>query len=446
MRSEVNIFHGVDKHLGKPWYGLSVADAGHFTYKAGVKPLTSLEVERLGNMLGTSGNYHKGQLTGLMARENGAVLHGSDSVAVVLDGRYNGKQEGYLGDMVEATRVVRPLLDTVGKIIIISPHLDIFATDDPRISLVPIPQEIPGNPRPMANPELLSYIHQVVGETPVFFPLNASTPVLLRLGEGGSVKNMDFLNFIKNAIRPGYEGYDISPNMWWNRGIHQVQALQLTASLLGIEDAADWQEFPKAYLFPSQEAQQVAQEVINIYGCFSWETAGEEPYLYLHPGIATNGRKMLNKFYPEHKWQVVLHDLAETTGVPKDVTFIEPTDDEQAAMTSRLANSAVDCGLHVAKIPMVQVKERYDWTLGSFIAFLQELSRHNGIILGCDSMPAGHAGPATGSRAVVLGSQGYNPGFYSPLENALVVMPSYGAHTSGINPKDVVWAVQQLSQ
>lgn len=59
-------------------------------------------------------------------------------------------------------------------------------------------------------------------------------------------------------------------------------------------------------------------------------------------------------------------------------------------------------------------------------------------------MPAGHAGPATGNPAVVLGSIVFNPGFFCPPEKALVVMPSRSAYTSGIKPERVVTAVHHV--
>ncbi len=71
-------------------------------------------------------------------------------------------------------------------------------------------------------------------------------------------------------------------------------------------------------------------------------------------------------------------------------------------------------------------------------------SNHRGMIVGCDSMPAGHAGPATDNPSIVLGSQSYNSGFYCPPDKSLVVMPSKGAFTSSIEPSNVVWAIQEL--
>lgn len=442
MRTEFPIFSGTDKHIGRvPWYSLSLHSRDNFSYKGSVKPLDSDQLERVTRGLvqwKTGGEPFSERVR----RVNRINFGSSERVVIVLDGRYNGKTEGYLGDMVEATRLVRPLRERVKEVIIATPHTDIFeGTPDSNVSILPIPDNIEGIPKPPWDIKLRQYLYDLIRETPCIFPLNANNLNYAILGPDGQIRNEDDFAMVRNVVRPGYEELDINPVHWWRRGIHQLQALQVMYYLLGGDEAKEWTQFPDAYLYPSPSASSVAKDVVDLYGCFATSTRACPP-VYLHIGVATNGRKLLAKYYPEDKWIQVLKGLAENQHAPNSVTFLEPSDPLQSTATLRLASSAVENGLHVAKVPMSQLRSK--WTLGSFIAFLQELSRHEGMIVGCDSMPAGHAGPAVGNPSVVLGSPAYNPGFYCPQDKSIVVMPSEGYYTSGIRPEHVVTAIIDL--
>lgn len=445
MPTESPIFSEVDQHIGKvPWYGLSVCPEAKFTYQAAVRPLNGSEIEYVINKRSVARWRGRDSFSQTMRLKNQEDFDGSDSLVIVLDGRINGKKEGFLGDMVEATRLIRPFSQRLKEVIIATPHTDVFdGRPDQNVSVLPIPEDIGGVQKPPWDEKLRRFLYNQVGEIPCIFPINADNISYAIFGPNGEIKNESSFILARDAIRYGYQGLDIGPANWWKKGVHQLQALQIMYHLLGGEDAKDWQQFPDAYLYPSDTAVGVAKEAVNRYGCFS--SSGRVcPPVYLHIGVATNGKKMEFKYYPEEKWAQVLKGLAENPAAPNSVTFLEPSDPDHAKTALSLAQTAVDNGLRVAKIPTSQL--RSEWTLGAFIAFLQELSRHKGMIVGCDSMPAGHAGPAIGNPAVVLGSPFYNPGFYCPPQRSLVVMPnpSESIFTSGINPEHVVGAIVQL--
>lgn len=428
-------------HLDLPSFGLRRYDGE--TYKAAVRPLTRLEiVQGIANMV--DHNPDRLSFSDWLQGENKKILRATKTVAIVLDGRDRSSAQGFLGDMIEATRLVNVLRSTGKAVTIVTPHLDVFQGNaDPAIKVLPIPNEVPASPMPTWRQELLRHLHNQVGETPVVFPLNAAIPAFIQIGPNGVIQNIEHIRLAKEAFEP--QTNKLVPSVNWGRfGVHQLQAFQLTAHLLGIEGVENWQNFPPAFLHPTREAEHTAKEVIRIYGCFG-SRSSKCPPAFLHPGVAASPSKLTKKFYPEQDWQLVLNQLPQADPRPGSITFIEPTDPDQAAMTLRLATTAVEAGLRVAKVPMASIKKRYEWTLGSFIAFLGELSKHKGVIMGCDSMPAGHAGPATGNPAIVLGSHYFDPGFYCPPERALVVLPPVGYfHTSKIEPERVVQAAQYL--
>lgn len=420
-----------------PWYALKPYDKDILDCQP--KPLTGDQIDRVISIL-PGNNPERRQLVQKLHDENAELLKSTGSIAIIFDGSSKGSSEGYMGDMIEATRLVNPLRAAGKKVVILSPHADLFqGTTDPSISLLPLPEETRSSHIAPWHRELLSYLHDSIGDMPCIFPMNANMPALIQTKKDGTVKNNDILTLIQNTFGLYEKKMGVLPQRWGIAGIHQLQAFQIVTYLLGMDDARKWQKFPSAFLHPSKSAKETATAVTRIYGCFDKSTYGEEcPPLYLHPGVAPNGSKLRTKFYPEDKWIDVIHGLAASHDLANSLTFLEPTDPEQGAMTLRLATAAVEAGLHVAKVPMSQVKKQYEWTLGSFVAFLQELSKHRGVIIGCDSMPAGHAGPATGNPAIVLGNLCFDPGFYCPPEKALYVLPSKGDFTSEVVPERVI--------
>lgn len=439
---EFKAYPNIQTHLGTPHFGLQHYEGT--ILRADVRPLNKSQLEQALDAM-TFNDPQRRQFAEKLHAANTALLKTNKKIAIVLDGYSNSSAEGYLGDMIEASRLVYALRTSGKNVTIVTPHADLFqGTTDKAINLIPLPEGTRGSHIPPWAPELLTYLSEAIGDTPCIFPMNANTPAFLKLGKNGMVRNQESLMLSAQAFRMGPRGTYITPNMWSRVGIHQLQAIQITANLLGLEKTNEWREFPKAFLHPTIQAQEVAKTVVRAYGCFDCgEERKECPPLYIHPGTAINGSKLTTKFYPEDKWLDVIRKLAHAEYASNSLTFLEPTDPAQGAMTLRLATTAVDAGLRVAKVPMAQVKTRYGWSLGSFIAFLQELSKHRGIIVGCDSMPAGHAGPATRNPAIVLAGN-FDPGFYGPADKALVVLPSKGNFTSGVDADRVVTAIEYL--
>ncbi len=424
-----------------PWFALTPY-ADHI-YKAHVKPLTLDHFSRVMDLL-TGENPDRGVFAGWLREENRSVLSHHSQVGILLDGRVGYAKEGALGDMIEASRLVNVLRSIGKEVVIATPHPDLFrGTDNRSISIVEIPENIPPSPVPPHNRKLLSYLYRTSDGIPFIFPLNASIPALLQLGPDGIV-NRYALNLVTEAFEE-FGNPKLGPSHGRESGIHQLQAQQVFTSTLGITEAESWQQFPAAFLHPTLEAQETAQAVVKVFGCFHSHIENCPP-LYLHPGVATDGHKVRTKSYPEDKWEKVVKQLSSIPYTDGSLTFLEPTNEQQAAMTLRLATIALDAGLRVAKVPVALVNRQYHWTLGSFIAFLQELSNHRGLIVGCDSMPAGHAGPATNNPAIILGTHYFNPAFYCPPERALVVLPTRNPYTSSIEPERVVQAIQYFCQ
>lgn len=440
MKNVESLHGNIGKHIDLPWYSLKRYDREILSCES--KPLTENQIDQVIDIL-TGNNPEGRQLIQRLHDGNAELLKNTKSVAIILDGSSTNSREGYLGDMIEATRLINPLRNAGKEVIIITPHSDLFdGTADSKVSLLPLPKEAQASHIAPWNPALLDYLHNSIGDIPCIFPMNATMPALVQIGENGSIQNNDILMLAKNVFGLYEKRMGILPTKWGNAGIHQLQAFQTIAYLLGIDEARTWQKFPSAFLHPANRARATAAEVTRIYGCFDKSTYGEDcPPLYLHPGVAPNRSKIKSKFYPEARWIDFIHRITAARGLANSLTFLEPTDPEQGAMTLRLATEAVEAGLRVAKVPMTLVKQRYEWTIGSFIAFLQELSRYRGVIIGCDSMPAGHAGPATGNPSIVLGNLCFDPGFYCPPEKALLILPSKGSFTSAVEPERIVSAL-----
>lgn len=440
------IFTGVDKHLSSPWFGLSIHSSQDLTYQADVRPINQEYLQRIADKSGSLGGLKTNR--DAIRGANLSLWRSSDVITVVLDATTGTYKQGYLGDMIEATRIVNAIRAQDKKVRIVASHTDIFeGSQDPNIKLVPIPTDIPPATERPWQPRLLRFLGQVTEGDPVVFPLNAFMPILANIDKAGVITNTDMFSELNRVLGQGGHQFGIEPERWWKRGVHQLQALQIVSDLIGIEDVYQWKKFPDAYLYPNSSAKKTARRIVNLYKCFYSPTDHEGVSLLIHPGVATNGRKVELKFYPESRWKKVIDRIPAENLPFRNLTVMKPSEPAQAAIASRLAKHAREVGIKTTEILEAELKKKYGWTLGSFIAFLQELSSRRGLILGCDSMPAGHAAPAVGLHSVVLGSPSYNPGFYGPHENALIVMPNSSkglAGTKDINPEHVARALDYM--
>jgi hypothetical protein len=443
-----NGYPGIDKNLGRPWFGMNYESTKYATYNSDVRPLTAED---------WAGITEKGQpLTGLgthskkIIRQNRAILAKSDTVTVVLDGRVNIFSQGYLGDLVEATRIIDPLLENGKHVRIVTSHTDIFGgAESNKLEVKGISSDIPPANHYPWDQRLLRYIGQAAAGSPVIFPVNARVPLAFEIDKQGEIKNGDIISVFNRMMNQSDKQVGIRHEKWAKRGVHQLQALQGFSHLLGF-DSLGWDKFPEAFFYPDSYSVKVADEVINYYHCF-YSTNNDKPLL-LHPGVATDGRKVALKGYPEEKWKAAITKISTSSAPVSSITMLKPVDQDQAMMATRLIKHAERVGFNVSEVPMEDINRKYGWSFGSFISFLQELSMRNGIILGCDSMPAGHAGPAAHLKAVVLGSPFFNPTFFGPAEKSLVVMPKHdyskseGLHvkTVNINASQIGHAVESI--
>lgn len=445
--SETKIFDPIDRHLTEPYFGLKLHNPKTLTYSASVRPLRFDELKTLGNpKLTLSGLViYEGEIR----KSNRQLLDSSDTTTVVLDARTNVYNQGFLGDMIEASRLVTVLRETGKNVRIVGSHTDIFTgTNDPGIEVIPIPADLPPATEKHWQPELLRYIGESAKGSPVLFPINARLPLLLGINPQGDITNQETVSKFQGFLKQTSPPPDIKPERWMHRGVHQLQALQITAHLIGLNDVYKWSKFPDAFLYPTESAQKSAEKIVNIYRCFfNGSNHDGIPYL-IHPGVATNGRKVDQKAYPETRWRRIIEGMTDKDLSLKSLSFLKPVDPAQGAMATRLAEYAKNLGIKTALLPEQELRSKYGWTLGSFIAFLKELSHRKGVILGCDSMPAGHAAPALDIPSIVLGSPSYNPGFYCPPKEALVVMPNTlegMAYTKDINPLHVIESLRDMA-
>jgi hypothetical protein len=446
-------YPGINKNFGKPWYGIQYSDPYNVIYSTNISPLNPdnwLEITQNGQPL-------SGLRTGAkdIIKRNQAILDASKEVNVVLDGRVNIFNQGYLGDLVEATRIIDPLLISGKKVRIITSHGDIFSgSGSDSVEVRGIPSDIPPANQYPWDQRLLRFIGQNANLAPTIFPVNARVPIAFNIDRQGTIKNGEEIDYLNKLLNQSTKQIGIRHEKWSKRGVHQLQALQAFSYLLGM-DSLNWSQFPEAFFYPDDYSVKVADEVIGYYHCF-YSRENKTPLL-LHPGVATDGRKIDLKGYPEEKWKDVITAISESQAPVDSLTMLKPVDQDQSQIAGRLIKHAEKNGFNVSEVPMEDILKNYGWSFGSFVSFLQELSMRRGIILGCDSMPAGHAGPATNIRAVVLGSPFFNPTFFGPAQNSLIVMPRHDLEehnltdvkdlkTKHIKASQVVAAINSIAQ
>jgi hypothetical protein len=443
QKRERDRFKFLSMHAEKPWCGLKPHPDLPYVYQADVSPLSPSAVETTFSKLAQG---TKKELKGIFHEvrdANRELLDQVQAVIIVLDGRAESSAtQGYLGDMIEASRLVSSLQSDL-RTIIATPHIDLFeGKNDGNVELLPIPKEIPGSQSFPWNNNLRRFLAKRLPGIPCLFPINAKNIVLAELNKDGSIKNTALMEKVKEATRPQAPDYGLPHTLWWKRGLHQLQALQILAVELGLPDAKKWAQFPEAYLWPSKASHEIAAEVQAKYGIADATTGKKKPVL-LHTGVATNGRKEFAKYYPPFKWQAVLNELASDNLLISEYIMFAPVEDNQAKQCNELVIKLRHRGHEITAIPTKELKDSYGWNLGHFIALLERFSQSDGIIVGCDSMPAGHAAPAKGIPSVVLASIPYNPGFYCPATKANVVMPYFGDYTKSVQPKHVAAAVEE---
>lgn len=436
----------IGKSLALPWATMRESSLPS-SFNMTVRPLTQNNIASVKNLL-TGDNPSRLSRLEALRQYNSDTLAQSDTVAIVLEGRSPSTKtpegstvsytEGYLGDMVEASRMIHVLRNAGKKVVVFTSNPDLFAgTPDRSVSVIGIPADIEPTPfHPFGNLDLIEFMYGTISSQGIgqadkvsyLTPLNGSTPVLYKIEKpNGRAQITDsskkaLSNSLLNAVKSRYG--PITDSIWYKLGVHQLQALQVMSHLIGIGGAENWTEFPRPYVHPDISARTAAEYVVNHYDCFP---DGFSAPILIHPGVASNNQKVAKKFLPEKSWETVIDKIAEHNGhiPPRPVLFFRPTDSFQAAMTDRLASYASLQGLRTIVLPIGEIETYHKWTLGAFAAFLEKLARKKGLIVGMDSMPAAHLAPGLGINAVVPFSYWYPPNFYGPGPEAqsIVIMP-----------------------
>lgn len=429
------IFKPIDDKLKRGYVGF--CRYSEDAYSTAVRPLTQAESEKLLAKIASHRERDNTAFCSKLREQNLRVLEKRNKVVVVADGRnYISKFQGYLGDMIETTRLITAFRNQGTEVVVATPNTDIFAGKaDDGVEVETIPSDVPGTPFYPWNNRLLEWLHSRIGDLPCLFPTHGTLPLLVELAAGGKLKDMsqDAVKHLHSFVNLEEERTGFHARRWGNRAVHQLQALQIMADLVGVKDAYSWQRFPDAFLYPDEVSRGIVMPVVEDTLGLSVDKAN----VLFHPGVAQHNRKVSEKFYPENMWQqAFLHAAYDRASLQVDsLLFYRPVDAEQVPVIERLQRYAEGLGLPSRLIDS-RVGDR-PWSLGSFIAFLQELSRKRGIVLGCDSMPAGHASPATGNYSEVLGNTTYPPQFFAPHERALLVMPKGGQATRFVKPESV---------
>jgi len=441
-----------------PWFPLKAIDPGNGIYSSQPRPLTPPELSQVFDDLVTK-NLRRGKFTtDIRDRNREMVDRAGGNISVVLDGRAANIEgtpyttEGYLGDMVEASSAVTALSDLGANVTVFTPHIGTITPDPGRnIQVVELPISTPHLPHFPWTPETLQFIHHANPDSALFFPLNGSLPTFIRTnarGEilnGEDVRNIRSSIFGKNGIVDADEkrGRPVMKHTVWSReGLHQLQALQANLHLLGF-DLNDQSDLPSSFLRPSRQAQQNATALSKeVFDGLS-SSDGKVP-LFIHVGVATGEKKVRMKYFPKDRWKKTIAQMG-VEGLPiNNCIFFIPSDKDQALDTMEIAQVAESCGQRVTYMPEHALASRHGWSLGTFVSFLQQLSTHRGIVLGCDSLPV-HASAATGNRTVVIGNRVFSPVFYAP-RSATLALPTEGFDTSSVTPEQVIKALAHTIQ
>lgn len=419
-----------------PWLSLTKEPGSTSIYRSFVRTLTVGEIERVKMLICAQEPQRRADLNGLEV-ENKEVLKESRNIGIVLDARARGANQGWLGDVIEASRMIPVLREEGKRVTVFTSHPDMFAgTLDQGVKVVAIPTLLePALLHPW-NTQILRF---VCGQADAFaFPLNAHMPVLVKIDSDGTIKNARTIEVLKKAIRQNSLWSGVNVTKWSRFAVHQLQALQVFADLLGVEGATQWKQFPNAYLFPDRYGQEVAQRTLENE--FSPSTTNDERVLFIHLGVATDDDKLNSKFYPLEKWEEVLKEVTKISRkIP--LVILRPNDRAQVALAEILSDIGRDQGLPIYEVPLSRGHQRFEWTLGAFIAYLQQTTK-NSAMIGVDSMPAGHLAPALNIPSVVLGNLTYPCEFFSPEQNSFLIMPLEGYCTSCVEPADVGHAIR----
>lgn len=341
--------------------------------------------------------------------------------------------------MIEATRWIRIVRHSGRTVTVCTPYPELFeGSERDDIRIITIPHSIKSASLYKFSAQSRKFLRQEQGvKSPLIFPINAHMPLYSLAGNKANSDLIQELVAQQNSPQ-NIRYFEYETRVWRKHAVHQLQAMQVVATTLGFDDTAYWENFPPVYLQPNQASEESAENTIRNFIPNRYE--GRFP-IFVHPGVDPSPSKLRTKFYPEEQWVRLVNEMNRVFGDSIHLNFLAPLTPDQADMTGRLADYSNSVGLSTSFVPFHEID---GWNMGSFVSFAQKVASKPGIMLGMDSLAAGHLFPAY-MPSVVLGSYAFNPLFYCPPDRALVVMPLRGRTTDGIQPEQVITAINDMS-
>lgn len=380
---------------------------------------------------------HRRKLVLNIRRANSKILNRCSEVAIILDGR-----NGWLGDLIEASRAI-PVLATSGKkVLVFTSHADLMeGMDSENVSIISIPSHISPASDFLDIDELVGFIGNYHTDI-LLSPMQAAWPVIMEIEHSDGRTRIKDKASIATKINAAFPcaNSDFTAiergvkDVWQATPMHQLQALQALLFLWGLDSVLEWNEFPAAFIKPSIATRR------NAAASFAATYRSGSLPIIVHPGTSLSKPMKLGKRFPIASWEATLRCISESfTDTEKTMAhFMFYADVEQQGVAERLQSIAVALNLSAEVLKLHTTN-----SLGEFAHILKIASEHKGLIIGNDSMAAAHMGPAVGLRSLVLGNRIFLPTFYAPVDDSLLALPPDGvAETATIPVGEVVKALR----
>jgi hypothetical protein len=360
----------------------------------------------------------------------------ASTVGLILDGRKQVKKRGFFGDAVEASRVVRTIAAPERHVRVITPDADVFTQTLEHVQTVPVLANIPmtwKSPCNCGNASSSRY-HKAVKEAAGLDRLVAAPNIcMFPYWFGGSASRPNNLpvelpeEFI--ARKNGCVQF-VNKRFWTIDDIlNQVHAHQLWLYLLGAIDAP----VPICPPFLVDNPHLAIEEVMSL------QVAQTDRVIMIH--IGTDGERV--KYWCRDRWKSLIDGIAVDFPGHR-VCFLWPANPDRQDDTQCLINYAI-AEKHLAPIqfPKKLSLQRFILVLRSVIGFFDTTP----ILVGVDSLSAGHLYPALGGRSVVIGNNQRDDFHFScpgSPGSMLVLPPGNEEAADQIPASEVLLAIAEL--
>ncbi len=376
-----------------------------------------------------------------LIRSNQVVYDQAKTVTVYLNAKAGFLPQGWIGDMIEAYRLIPPILQQGKRVHLVTSHPELFeGVQNRKFTVSGVPENIHADYRYPWSSELLDFLSNKTDGNCVLFPMNAHMPAVFVI-RNGTVVNGLTVDLVRQIVHPWMKTSFGIFSRDWAKTSHQLHALQIFAYMIGINSVSSWDRFPKPPIQPSHSAQLQAHNVIKEINLEKGQ-----PVLFVHLGTASNSSKVRSKYYPIECWKQVFGELIpDLLKSNHKVLIMTPLDFQQASDSLNLIAFLNSKGVSQAELFPNPEKFGYlPLSLHVLTSCIDEL-KDRSTFLGIDSMPAGHLAPVFDIPTIVIGNFVYHPSFYCPPENAIVVLPEEGLETaSDVNAHNVVRAVRTM--